>query len=338
MVKSIYRYINIKKFEKKYKKESANYKLNFDFGSVANSKSKKCSIAIITMVKNESDIIEEFVRVNSKFSEHIFVIDDGSTDGTLEILDQLRTEGFSISYVTNKTVDYQQNFIMTSAVNEVANTNIFGFIMPLDADEFILNSSELFAEILKNEEKNTYVLRWSSIIPDFDLNCRENYINQHALQITNESKVCNKMLLRNDLAKNCYVHMGNHDVSSNVMEPSKAFINTKILHIPVRSAEQILSKILIGSYKFMLKKNKTRGEGSHWMSMAETVRNAKLRVDSDMLREFAYNYAGSQEIQFEENVSSLAGAGTGCEIRYSNRKKSSLLVSMDDFVLDIVNK
>lgn len=44
----------------------------------------------VSMVKNEEDIIEAFVRYNLRFLDHILVVDNGSSDSTLLILKKMR--------------------------------------------------------------------------------------------------------------------------------------------------------------------------------------------------------------------------------------------------------
>ena len=47
-------------------------------------------IAVISMVKNEADIIESFVRYYATFADYIIIADHNSDDGTWEILEKLR--------------------------------------------------------------------------------------------------------------------------------------------------------------------------------------------------------------------------------------------------------
>ena len=51
----------------------------------------KNKIAVVMMVKNEIDIIESSVRHAAKFADEILICDHRSTDGTLEILELLKS-------------------------------------------------------------------------------------------------------------------------------------------------------------------------------------------------------------------------------------------------------
>ena len=54
-------------------------------------------LAAVSRVLNESDIIEAFVRHTAHFVDHHIFVDNGSVDGTLRILEQLKDEGFGIT-------------------------------------------------------------------------------------------------------------------------------------------------------------------------------------------------------------------------------------------------
>ena len=49
-------------------------------------------IAVITMVKNESDIIESFARHALSYADVLLVVDHNSTDETRKILELLQAE------------------------------------------------------------------------------------------------------------------------------------------------------------------------------------------------------------------------------------------------------
>ncbi len=50
------------------------------------------TVHIVTMVRNEEDIIETFVRYHSGAVDRMIIVDNGSTDRTPEILALIRDE------------------------------------------------------------------------------------------------------------------------------------------------------------------------------------------------------------------------------------------------------
>ena len=51
-------------------------------------------IITLTMIKNESDIVETFVRYTMNFASKMIFIDNGCVDGSIEILKELIKDGF----------------------------------------------------------------------------------------------------------------------------------------------------------------------------------------------------------------------------------------------------
>ena len=107
----------------------------------------------VSMIRNESDAVEAFVRYNLQLLDELHIIDHGSTDHTREILNALKAEGLPLQIYT-----YDENaYIQAEIVNKVIefalskDSNIT-HIFPLDADEFIYCPSrqklnELLAQI-----------------------------------------------------------------------------------------------------------------------------------------------------------------------------------------------
>jgi len=56
----------------------------------------KLKLVSISMVKNEEDIIESFVRYNLNIFDEMILLDNGSSDNTLNILNSLKRENLPI--------------------------------------------------------------------------------------------------------------------------------------------------------------------------------------------------------------------------------------------------
>lgn len=126
------------------------------------------NIASFGCTKNEEDIIETFVRVNSRFINR-FVFFDDSTDSTRSILQGLISEGFKITVLDQKYEgDWKQDSFVNLALQQlVEEGNAFDFYCPLDADEFItFNSRNDFADELNKIPKgHVGSYRWKTFIP-----------------------------------------------------------------------------------------------------------------------------------------------------------------------------
>ena len=94
-------------------------------------------IIAITMVKNEMDVIESFVRHTLSFADELIVCDHQSSDATRDILEQLRAEGLPIEIQTEYRAAHVQEDVMSRLLLEAADRDA-DLIVPLDADEFLL--------------------------------------------------------------------------------------------------------------------------------------------------------------------------------------------------------
>ena len=93
--------------------------------------------AAVSMVKNEGDIIELFVKINLRAFAHLYIVDHDSSDGTPAILEKLKDAGHAITVVSFKGIQQSQAQIITRLVRDVAATGKYDFVVPLDADEFL---------------------------------------------------------------------------------------------------------------------------------------------------------------------------------------------------------
>ena len=60
------------------------------------------------MVKNESDVIESFVRYNLNILDGMIILDNQSSDNTLEILNLLKKEGLNLYIIKDEDREFDQ--------------------------------------------------------------------------------------------------------------------------------------------------------------------------------------------------------------------------------------
>ena len=104
-------------------------------------------IITLTMIKNESDIVEVFVRYTMNFAKKMIFIDNGCEDGSIEILKALIKEGFDLEIYTEAHQFYEQYLIENKYIKKIVSEYEFDFLLPLDVDEFLACDNMLIDRI-----------------------------------------------------------------------------------------------------------------------------------------------------------------------------------------------
>src|SRR5262245_43659768 len=94
-------------------------------------------IVAISMVKNESDIIESFIRCHAPLVDAHYVLDNDSGDSTFAILTRLRDEGLPVVPIRDVDGDYDQGRKTTALMRRAAAETGADVIVPLEADEIL---------------------------------------------------------------------------------------------------------------------------------------------------------------------------------------------------------
>ena len=97
-------------------------------------------IVLVTMVKNEADIIESFVRHSLTFADEIIIANHMSTDRTGEILASLLSEGLPLTIRELHEVELAHGLVMTELMWEAIEEHGADIVLPADADEFLVNT------------------------------------------------------------------------------------------------------------------------------------------------------------------------------------------------------
>ncbi|MBO6204822.1 MAG: glycosyltransferase family 2 protein [Selenomonas sp.] len=224
--------------------------------------------AAISMVRNEADIIEAFVRHTLTFADHLFIYDHNSTDNTPKILDCLIAEGLSVSLVPlTNTIGYEQAEI-TTMLMKTAFEQGYSLVIPIDADEFLMpdNESDDLRTLLNQlSTDNFYYLKW------VDYRLIENscpfQLPSKCLRSSAE-KHLHKIIVGNNFYKenNCEITQGNHFLrnADDFMLNGLLLVGLHMAHFPCRSVEQVYNKTLVGWLSNVCKFTRHTSYANHW--------------------------------------------------------------------------
>jgi hypothetical protein len=94
-------------------------------------------LVAVSVVKNEADIIEAFVRHTRAWVDHHLVFDHDSSDGTREILQALQAEGLPLTLFRDDSPGHRQQVRSNHLTRLAAKLHHADWVLPLDADEIL---------------------------------------------------------------------------------------------------------------------------------------------------------------------------------------------------------
>jgi hypothetical protein len=266
-------------------------------------------IAAVNMIKNECDILELFIKVNSRIIDAFYIIDHGSTDNCKKIIEKMQALGYPISYTYFPDKFFNQSSIISSASRKIASLNLYNHIIPLDADEFICNNNpQELKGFIENFmlNKGACLIPWKTYCPielDYFASEAPLFHNFRARKV--EPNQFFKIIMTSDFAKNCIVASGSHKATNpDYKNETNEIIPIELIHVPIRSAEQLIRKCILGSHALSMKKDRLKGEGFHWDLLANSIREKNYKISTENLLNYALEYAtldyhGKNEVLFD---------------------------------------
>jgi hypothetical protein len=94
-------------------------------------------LVAVSIVKNEADIIEPFVRHTLAWVDHHLIFDHDSTDGTREILAALQREGLPVTLFRDDAPGHLQQARSNHLTRLAVQAHGADWVLPLDADEIL---------------------------------------------------------------------------------------------------------------------------------------------------------------------------------------------------------
>lgn len=105
-------------------------------------------VKMFTMVKDEVDIVREWILYHGNLFgfDNLYVVDNGSTDGTLEIIQSFAQKGVHIF----QEADYRKKGeVMTALIREYSPR---GIAYPIDIDEFVVHYDKTTKTVSADKE------------------------------------------------------------------------------------------------------------------------------------------------------------------------------------------
>lgn len=250
--------------------------------------SKKIRIIAVSIIKNELDIIEPFLRHNHFFFDAMLVIDNCSSDGTRDILHSCAKELENVVFCDFPEFAYDQSQYTTLVTRFIQSTYRSDFIVFLDADEFISAKDRAIFEnsIAMIPPRGTGMMPRKTYLPDPQ---HLEHSAQDPMQSIRRRRLAElpqffKPILRLDgemLAMTVEPHAHNiNDMKTQVPLQSVILDDLSLIHIPVRSPEQLISKSLIGWVANVARDPKTfaSSNGFHCRDIFEKVVHQQMHL------------------------------------------------------------
>jgi SAM-dependent methyltransferase len=282
----------------------------------------------ISMVKNEQDIIEPFLRHNHKFFDAMIILDHGSTDDTRRIAVDCSRELGGIFVSDLNGFSYAQAEMMTAAMHFSQSAFFADFVCFLDADEFIgAPDRKSFEKALAKTPVGAAVqLPWQTFLPDPDLMTADciDPIAYMTLRRSQEKPQYLKSFFRFGGGADSAIvtGQGNHAFQSQRADKITHVISKKIplRHLPLRSAQQLLTKAVVGWLANVARfpdPAQRRGLGLQWKRIFDLAGRDDQPISNELLFAEAMAYAQNDSRDQPSKNAQRAENGITTERRYS---------------------
>ncbi len=257
-------------------------------------------LVTISTIRNESDILEAFIRYHLQFVDHMIIINHRSADSSLDILRRMEQEGLPISIADVTDIEHQQGSVLTRFMKIAVREYDADWVIPLDADEFLDVSTEgSVREIMEKLPQDKVIkVPWRTYIPLPSDNILEpNVLRRIQHYRSKENHNLRKIVISRSMAmkKNAMIAPGNHGYLKTAFSNRKEIPYVPVdqlvfAHFPVRSSQQIMTKAFVGWLACLAKPNKLPGENHHLKLLFDRFKSGG-QISPEELTSIALEYA-----------------------------------------------
>lgn len=257
-------------------------------------------IQTICLARNEADILESFIRHHARFSSVAIAL-HRCLDNSREILAALVQEGLPLTWHEEDRFAYEQNDVMTQMMTQ-AFTDGADWVLPLDADEFLLGDAE---SVLSEHGTPASVLRvpWRGYVPHKEDDPAEPHVLRRIThRRETECMQWYKVLVPRALASETKLSMGNHFLhrSTGTIIDS-VDVPLTLAHFPVRSSRQISRKVFGGWLANCARSDRTKESCFQWKGVFDQLKQCR-ELSVSKLTDIALTYAVRKDLDIARAV------------------------------------
>ena len=258
----------------------------------------------VAMVRNEADIVEAFVRHNLSILDGLLVIDHGSADTTLDILNALCRERLPLVVMKNDAVGYMQQAVMTQAVRHAFATTRAEFAFPLDADEFVkaVSRTELERALASIPPDAHGLLAWPTYVPELRRPAPDILAAlRGARRAAGEVNGMTKAIVARSFAGAAdeVLSSGNHWIQGHPDAKLRGMRRhglvtdrvAALAHVPIRSVDQFVAKVAIKKLGRLAAKIDWKPDAASQVAYEQLRDGAPVDVDALTLAAFNWSAA-----------------------------------------------
>lgn len=250
-------------------------------------------IVSLTKIKNESDIVEAFVRYHVNIFDEMYFVENGSFDGTYEILCALKKEGLPITIFDESGSEFEVERFANEYLYKAAELSKADWIVPIDTDEFLStkNRNNPRSYLMEQDTGAVLSIHWRTYIYK-DVNEQEPFLPDqfHCYRLeeyeSTKKIIVPAMALKN---KDFYLLAGYHSWWSSSGYREISDDNLILAHYPVRSILQIKKQLIVNRIGKIMR-DENASQSWHWKSIYNQLKSEQIDLES-----ISMHYASSDE-------------------------------------------
>ena len=237
----------------------------------------------VARVKDECDIIGSTVAHMLTQVDAVIVEDNGSTDGTLDILAELDVE-----VLHDPTVGYYQSAAMSRLARHAAAAHGAGIVVPFDADEWWYSPFGRIGDVLADFPQASIFTAslYDHVATGYDPAEGDPVarIGWRRREATPLPKVACRPLAQ------VTIHQGNHGADYGPTQDNLLVVR----HFPYRSVEQFVSKVRNGAAAYAAT-DLPEDVGAHWRQYGALLDARGPDAIADVFRAWFWTAAPDQD-------------------------------------------